>query len=173
MFLDTMIALFQAGLSICEISRRMGKNFGTVRSHLIRAGVHRVKHKRVIDGFATCNNCQSRLPVDEFPALLGGKYQCRSCLNEANHVHQLRRMKCQLPLFEILMKKQNGKCAICGARQGHRSCRGKVCRLAVDHDHQTGKVRGLLCNNCNRGLGRFHDSAEIVESALRYLKREQ
>jgi hypothetical protein len=48
-----------------------------------------------------------------------------------------------------------------------------VCRLAVDHDHETGEVRGLLCNNCNRGLGRFKDSIENLEAAIRYLKREQ
>jgi hypothetical protein len=57
--------------------------------------------------------------------------------------------------------------------EGHRSCYGKVCRLALDHDHQTGKVRGLLCNNCNRGLGRFKDSIENLGAAIRYLKREQ
>jgi hypothetical protein len=151
----------------------MGQEFGTVRSHLIRAGVHRVKHKRVLDGMATCNRCQERKPVGEFPALLGGKYHCRSCLNEANHVQQLRRMKCSPAQFQALLQAQNGKCAICGATHGHRSCRGEVCRLAVDHDHQTGEVRGLLCNNCNRGLGRFKESVQNLEAALRYLKREQ
>jgi hypothetical protein len=45
--------------------------------------------------------------------------------------------------------------------------------LAMDHDHRTGAIRGLLCNNCNRGLGRFKDSPDLLESALRYLKREQ
>jgi hypothetical protein len=48
-----------------------------------------------------------------------------------------------------------------------------VCRFSVDHDHQTGTVRGLLCNNCNRGLGRFKDSSELLEAAARYLKGGQ
>jgi hypothetical protein len=165
--------MFRSGLSIREISRRTGQEFAAVRMHLIRVGVHRVKHKRVLDGMAICNGCQKRKSVDEFPALRWGKYQCRSCLNEANHAQQLRRTKCESGQFQVLLQVQHGRCAICGATEGHRSCRGKVCRLAVDHDHETGKVRGLLCNNCNRGLGRFKDSVENLEAALRYLQREQ
>jgi hypothetical protein len=169
----SLVELFQRGLSIREISRRTGQVFQTVRGRLIRAGVHAVKHKRVLNGMATCNRCRQRKPVEEFPALLGGKYQCRSCLNEANHVQQLRRLSCGQSLFQALLQAQGGKCAICGATHGHRSCRGRLCRLAVDHDHRTGKVRGLLCNSCNRGLGRFQDSVENLEAAVRYLKREQ
>ena len=165
--------LFRGGLSIRQISKRTSQQFGTVRSHLVRAGVHHVKHKRVEDGMAICKRCRERKPVDEFPALLDGKYQCRRCLNEANHVQQLRRKNCEPSKFQTLLLAQNGKCAICGATHGHRSCRGQVCRLAIDHDHKTGEVRGLLCNNCNRGLGRFKDSVENLEAALRYLKREQ
>jgi hypothetical protein len=170
---STIVDSFQGGLSIREISRRTGQAFGTVRNHLVRADVHRVKHKRVLDGMATCNRCQERKSVEEFPALAGGKYQCRSCLNEANHVQQLRKQNCESDHYQALFRAQGGKCAICGTTQGHRSSRGRVCRLAVDHDHATGKVRGLLCNNCNRGLGRFKDSVKNLEAALRYLKREQ
>ncbi len=42
--------------------------------------------------------------------------------------------------------------------------------MAVDHDHKTGKTRGLLCSNCNRGLGLLKDSIQIVKNALKYLK---
>jgi len=168
-----IVDLFQSGLSIREIARREGLFFSTVRSHLIRAAVYRVKHKHVRDGRTTCNRCGEHKPVDEFPALLQGKYQCRSCLNAANHVQQLRRKNCDPVRFEALLRAQNSKCAICGATQGHLSCHGEVCRLAIDHDHRTGEVRGLLCNNCNRGLGRFKDSIENLEGAVRYLEREQ
>lgn len=44
-------------------------------------------------------------------------------------------------------------------------------KLVVDHDHETGQVRDLLCHNCNRALGLFQDNIEIVDSALEYLKQ--
>jgi len=170
---DEIADLFRAGLSLCEVSRRTGVCFGVVRSHLIRCGLHQVRHKRVRDGMAVCNRCGRKQPTDNFPALADGKYRCRDCLTEVSHEAQVRRLGCSTEQYQELLDKQNGRCAICGVGDGHRSCRGNKCRLAVDHDHRTGAIRGLLCNNCNRGLGRFKDSLAILESALRYLKREQ
>jgi len=60
---------------------------------------------------------------------------------------------------------QNGCCAICGK---HETKLNK--RLVVDHCHKTGKVRGLLCEKCNHGLGRFEDNLTIIENAITYLK---
>ena len=67
-------------------------------------------------------------------------------------------------IYEKILKAQNGRCAICKCQQHYQ-------RLAVDHDHKTGQVRGLLCVQCNRGLGRFFDSELRLQSALEYLKR--
>lgn len=64
------------------------------------------------------------------------------------------------------ISEQNNVCAICGTKQ-----EGKV--LCVDHNHNTGKVRGLLCHNCNIGLGNFKDNPKILESAIEYLKKYQ
>jgi hypothetical protein len=122
---------------------------------------------------AICKRCERRQSITEFPALVGGKYVCRECLNKENHVNNLRVTGCTPEQYQKLLEQQDGKCAICGAVEGHRSRDGRACRLSVDHDHQTGIVRGLLCNRCNRGLGRFKDSVRILEAALRYLKREQ
>lgn len=61
-----------------------------------------------------------------------------------------------------LFAAQNGCCKICGNESNNKS-------LAIDHDHDTGKVRGLLCLNCNVGLGHFKDSIELLEEAMRYL----
>lgn len=65
--------------------------------------------------------------------------------------------------YAILLKKQNGGCAICSREEKGR-------RLAVDHCHSSGKVRGLLCAACNTTLGKFNDDYELLEKAVLYLK---
>lgn len=65
---------------------------------------------------------------------------------------------------------QDGKCAICGKGPGGMSNTKK--RLVVDHNHKTGKIRGLLCGSCNIGLGHFKDNVEILKSAIKYLLLE-
>lgn len=73
--------------------------------------------------------------------------------------------------YQGLMWKQMAKCAICRRPETARSRGGKVRRLGVDHNHTTGKVRGLLCNSCNAGIGNLGDDPELLRSALRYLER--
>lgn len=77
--------------------------------------------------------------------------------------------------FENLMTmldEQNHKCAICGVEiRAISSDPGKGDVACVDHDHDTGKVRGLLCNPCNRGIGGLQDSVKILESAAAYLRK--
>lgn len=69
--------------------------------------------------------------------------------------------------FDALAEKQGGKCAICaGVEQVQRKR-----RLSVDHDHDTGEVRGLLCSRCNSALGLFQDRLDILEAAAAYLRR--
>lgn len=73
-----------------------------------------------------------------------------------------------------MVKAQDGKCAICGkAEQSCDGASGKLRDLSIDHDHETGDARGLLCNRCNRGLGYFMDSAELLRAAIAYLDRHR
>jgi hypothetical protein len=65
--------------------------------------------------------------------------------------------------YDEILCIQNGVCGICGTKPGAR-------RLAVDHDHETGEIRGLLCANCNRALGNLKDDHLIAYSAYQYLK---
>lgn len=68
-----------------------------------------------------------------------------------------------------MLEAQGGKCAICGCPP-EQSTKGA---LAVDHCHTTGKVRGLLCGNCNAGIGHLRDSLELIRAAGAYLEKHQ
>lgn len=65
-------------------------------------------------------------------------------------------------------EKQSGLCAICGQPESQTSG-GKTQKLAVDHCHETGKVRGLLCSDCNRGIGFLKHSPDLLRASVKYL----
>lgn len=69
-----------------------------------------------------------------------------------------------------LFNKNSGRCYICNS-DGFRIDPNQRLKLAVDHCHETGVVRGMLCHNCNRGLGLFQDSPEFLKTAAAYLER--
>lgn len=69
--------------------------------------------------------------------------------------------------YDALLALQNGKCALCD--NGPETERYK--RLNVDHCHETGAIRGLLCTSCNHALGRLGDTAARMERVLAYLRR--
>jgi hypothetical protein len=67
--------------------------------------------------------------------------------------------------FNCMLKDQNNSCAICGCGNEKKNNYG----LCVDHCHKSGKVRRLLCNHCNLGLGYFGDDIELMKKAIEYL----
>lgn len=74
--------------------------------------------------------------------------------------------------YEELLKVQNGVCAICFQKETRvHANTGTIWDLAVDHCHETKRVRGLLCNSCNRGLGLLDDTVAGITRALDYLKK--
>jgi len=68
--------------------------------------------------------------------------------------------------YNILFNKQKGKCAICDKHQSEFKK-----PLCVDHNHETSKIRGLLCHNCNVSLGLLKDNIDVLEKAIEYLKQ--
>lgn len=75
-----------------------------------------------------------------------------------------------LEQYDTRLVAQNGVCALC-RRPETAVLKGKLKRLAVDHDHLTGKVRGLLCSQCNTSLGMFGDDPSRLRAAADYLER--
>lgn len=81
--------------------------------------------------------------------------------------HLKRTFGISLELYNEMLKNQNGVCAICKQFNTH----GQHAVLAVDHCHDTGNIRGLLCYKCNTALGQFQDNINNLEKAISYLKQ--
>lgn len=78
--------------------------------------------------------------------------------------------------YDAMMAEQNGVCAVCSMPEMSRVAgRGadERRRLAVDHDHESGRVRGLLCLTCNHGLGAFRENPELLRDAATYLEEHK
>lgn len=115
----------------------------------------------------TCTRCVEEKPATpEFFPLHNKKKNgldswCRKC--RGSYRSEIRRGNYRNSIPDAELKKwlaDQKSCMICG----------KAEKLVVDHDHETGKVRGLLCNHCNRGLGHFRDNTQFLEDAIKYLK---
>lgn len=120
-----------------------------------------------------CNHCKKSKPYGEYhkhPNGIGGvRGTCKDCIlnHKGRDGKQLKkRYGITLEQYELLFAKQNQCCAICKKHQSEFDT-----SLAVDHCHLTGKVRGLLCYNCNMGLGRFKDNINYLKEAILYLER--
>lgn len=70
-----------------------------------------------------------------------------------------------LELYKEILKIQQNKCAICKSTKTQKNKK----RFDIDHNHETGEVRGLLCHNCNLGLGNFKENTKALKSAIEYL----
>lgn len=88
----------------------------------------------------------------------------RALVFKLKHLYGLSRTQ-----YDEMHEAQGGVCAICN-RPERIMHRGVVRRLVVDHDHANGRVRGLLCQNCNAAIGMLDDDPALVASALRYLQ---
>lgn len=157
------------------------------------------KKQIIVDGKKACTVCLEMKPLKKFgPYPRNGRFQLRPQCNECRgkavkerraanpewakeqdrkasaapsraRIKRRSRLKHSYSIsiegYKAIFDGQNGKCAICGIDHS------EVFRsLNVDHCHATGKIRGLLCGNCNNGLGRFKDSAKFLQSALAYLQ---
>lgn len=131
--------------------------------------MHRDKKILVKDGLKYCKACDRSLDVSLFmkkKSKISNLYStiCAKC-------HNLSAFGINTLDYESLVESQNNKCAICNNNEKAVDKRKNIERsLAVDHCHETGKIRGLLCTNCNIGLGQFKDSLYLLDKAKKYLE---
>lgn len=138
-------------------------------------------------GKKQCKACSETKPLHEFPPSIksatGYFSYCIECRKEINRAQDEKRWSNKKDIlirqrrnanyrreygitideYENLLIKQNNGCAICGTKSISKY-------HAVDHDHETGTVRGILCENCNRGIGMFKDDEQLLLKAIAYLK---
>jgi hypothetical protein len=74
--------------------------------------------------------------------------------------HLMKRYGMTIEEFDQMREDQNGLCAV---------CKFPHAELHIDHDHETGRIRGLLCNKCNLGIGFMRDDPEVLQAAINYL----
>lgn len=132
----------------------------------------------------TCGTCKIEKPLTEF-YFYGPKYnnryfyQCRDCKRtrerekyrsnpkESLRIRRNYRYKISQRQYDILWVAQDGCCAICKTDEEDLTR-----DFAVDHNHTTGKIRGLLCLNCNTALGLLKENPELFKAAVEYLETE-
>lgn len=125
-----------------------------------------------------CKECEKPKPLDRFyrnPTTRDGRSNvCKTChKNKWNHHYYLyKRFGLTPDEYEALHEAQGGVCAICGQPET-RTIRGITSRLAVDHDHETGRIRGLLCYRCNYAIGSMQEDPELFSKAAEYLKEDR
>jgi hypothetical protein len=123
--------------------------------------------KRKISETEFCRTCKVQKSSDQFHLdsrnASGLNRICKSCRSEHRKARYLKDEE-----YDKLLVIQNNSCAICGIHISELKT-----NLVVDHDYETLKVRGLLCNNCNVGLGLFRDNQEILAMAIEYLIKHE
>lgn len=129
---------------------------------------------------AYCTKCDSYKPLEDFgdykDGLNGKNPRCRQCVKDSRQQGRVKKalymkhFNYGIPVQEYLslLEAQRGVCAICGNPET-KIHKGLPVLLSVDHNHETGKVRGLLCFGCNRGLGSFRDDRDLLRKAVDYL----
>lgn len=166
------LEMFKAGASQAQVARHFNVSDSCVFNMLKRAGVSGASERRAeaaAGETAVCRTCMKEKHKSEFAvdrkALSGVFKTCKECERWRTREAKYGITREQ---YEALHKAQNGKCASCGCIWAGTE---KHPDLVVDHDHNTGAVRGLLCPDCNQALGLLRDSIVTLDAAKAYLQR--
>ena len=123
--------------------------------------------------------CGVEKPVDDFYRAAGARDghrgECKACnqavkrerylANREQFIEKARTCGITADEVDAMFADQNGQCAIC------RQTPERLAQMHVDHDHELGHLRGLLCSSCNQGLGQFGDDPALLLRAVVYLRQ--
>jgi hypothetical protein len=127
-----------------------------------------MKHTKYPNGYfkdKLCKTCQKQFTPTN-PCNIYCSLDCKG-----KNAYYRRNYGIDDKTLQDMKKQQNYKCAICTDEGFLIGKNNHTEKLAVDHDHATGKVRKLLCHNCNRALGLFKDSPELLRKAAEYVEQ--
>ena len=117
-----------------------------------------------------CHACGKMKPSSEFSVSRGNKNglndKCKECLNPYRRLYPYNITKKE---YDKMLEVQDNKCIICGVEFNSQVKKTTPC---IHHDHHTGEVKGILCNNCNLGFGMFKDDVELMQKALNFFRGE-
>lgn len=125
-----------------------------------------------------CNRCYNREFYHRFPeqAVKARNRAKAYAVNNPEKVkaanrnkHLIKKFGITLDEYHVIAKKQKNICKICGKKETVKSRKINVNYLAVDHDHKTGKIRGLLCFKCNTTIAHIEGNKGIIEAISRYI----
>lgn len=149
------------------------------------------KLEKIPFGFKICTKCDILKPFSEFlkdkDCKFGLMAHCKDCKGNYTHEHSIKyktrrhelylknkdgfknnnlinKFGITLDKYNQMVEAQNGVCAICGKEEINKA-------LAVDHNHKTGEVRGLLCGKCNKALGFLDENIQSFRIAINYLQK--
>ena len=112
-----------------------------------------------------CRKCNTDKPLTQFHIDRRTQNNRRTVCGECRNKHK-KTVRISSADRKDLLEEQNNSCGICGVNAEELPK-----QLAVDHNHETNVVRGLLCNQCNLGLGQFKDSVVLLSFAIEYLEQ--
>ena len=140
----------------CQKDIAMERNGGRKLDKLNHTDTHR-----------QCRSCKEMVPFEKMPRRHSDKKfdsYCTPCVSEKMRVNNLEsKYGITIKEYNTLLDAQDGVCAICFGVEKNK-------KLSVDHNHDTGEVRGLLCHKCNSGIGLLGDKVDALQRAIDYLK---
>lgn len=186
--IETIVKDYADGASLQSIAEGLQCSVNPIRRILREKNVafrSRAELLRSIEnGKKKCSTCKEVLDVDSFyqkgdaynTGYVSYSHACKNCMQDKWHKdwdkHVSKKFGITTEEYNAMVVAQGNLCAICG-RPEKRMMHDKPKRLSVDHCHATGKVRSLLCNQCNSLLGLAEDNVVILNNAIKYLEKHK